>query len=181
VREGPSGFSGAAEAECEAGEFWSKSAGKVCARPLGGPAVELAFAAVEPVDVHGDRDGRLVVLDVVTLVLAAPLVGACSTGWRSTPQVSNKCSHDGRYRRGGLAGVVPAAWQVACSVESAMAPLSPPASGAVFGAGHREFVWEPFLGTASDIAGREARNGRTSSILCGSCRRPKGVSCARES
>ena len=40
------------------------------------PAVEVAVAAVDPVDVHRDRDRRLVVLDVVPPVLAAPLVGS---------------------------------------------------------------------------------------------------------
>jgi hypothetical protein len=33
--------------------------------PLRGPPVEFSFAAVFPLDVHGDRDGRLVVGDVV--------------------------------------------------------------------------------------------------------------------
>ena len=62
------------------------------AGPLRGPAVEFAFAAVEPVHVHGDRDGRLVVLDVVPPVLTAPLVRGVLDGLAVHTQVSNVCS-----------------------------------------------------------------------------------------
>jgi hypothetical protein len=37
----------------------------VCAGPLRGLPVEFTFAAVDPLDVHRDRNGRLVVFDVV--------------------------------------------------------------------------------------------------------------------
>ena len=55
--------------------------------PLRGPAVELTFAAVDPLDMHSDRDRGLVVFDVMAAKLAAIDVGRARRLAVHTPSV----------------------------------------------------------------------------------------------